>query len=208
MCLHFAPDHQKVTQTLNYLANKSGGQINKMKALKLLFFADRYHLRNYGRPVSGDQYWAMKQGPVASMALNLADNSELDDVEREYLDRFLSRSENKYVLCSVGQVDEDVFSDSDLEALEFAWATFGHLDKWTLVELTHAYPEWNKHEPRLGEWIRRARMEYADFFLDPRDDEPLLAAVGNEDPFALSEADKQQAFETAHERARIEALWG
>src|ERR1700683_762715 len=47
---------RKATQALNYFAclSASGApfaEINKMKALKLLFFADRYHLRKYGRPV-------------------------------------------------------------------------------------------------------------------------------------------------------------
>ena len=38
--------HRKATQALNFLARQSpGGRINKLKALKLVFFADRYHLK-------------------------------------------------------------------------------------------------------------------------------------------------------------------
>ncbi len=62
----FSFSHRKATQALNFFAAKAGGKINKMKALKLVFFADRYHLRKYGRPVVGDEYLAMNYGPVAS----------------------------------------------------------------------------------------------------------------------------------------------
>jgi uncharacterized phage-associated protein len=33
---------------------------------KVMFFADRSHLRQYGRPVTGDLYIAMANGPVPS----------------------------------------------------------------------------------------------------------------------------------------------
>lgn len=56
MCLHFEPSHEKATQALNYLARENGGEINRMKALKLVYLADRYHLRTFGRPVVGDDY--------------------------------------------------------------------------------------------------------------------------------------------------------
>ncbi len=36
-------DYKKATQALNFFAIKCGGKIDKMKALKLIFFADRYH---------------------------------------------------------------------------------------------------------------------------------------------------------------------
>src|SRR5882724_2767190 len=68
----FSFSHRKATQALNFFARKAGGRINKMKALKLVYFADRYHLRKYGRPVVGDEYLAMNYGPVASGTKDLA----------------------------------------------------------------------------------------------------------------------------------------
>jgi uncharacterized phage-associated protein len=65
--------HRKAAQALNYFARQEGGSINKLKALKLLFFADRYHLRKFGRPVSECTYFAMAHGPVASEAKNIAE---------------------------------------------------------------------------------------------------------------------------------------
>src|SRR5450756_1986162 len=69
--------HRKATQALNFLARQSGGRINKLKALKLMFFADRYHLRKFGRPVSECAYYAMTHGPVASEAKQVAEDASL-----------------------------------------------------------------------------------------------------------------------------------
>ena len=84
MNLTFA--HRKATQALNYFARQSSGRLNKLKALKLIYFADRYHLRTYGRPITNDRYLAMEYGPVASSCKDLAEMSEfLGKEEREYL---------------------------------------------------------------------------------------------------------------------------
>ena len=63
-----ATSYKKATQALNFFALKKDGKINKMKAIKLIYLADRLHLRKYGRPIVGDIYWAMKLGPVGSRA--------------------------------------------------------------------------------------------------------------------------------------------
>src|SRR5680860_294981 len=60
MDLRFQVSYEKATQALNFMATKDGGRISKLKAIKLIFLADRYHLRKYGRPVVGDQYFAME----------------------------------------------------------------------------------------------------------------------------------------------------
>jgi len=43
MLLEF--DYKKATQAINYLVKKEGGTIDKLKLIKLVYFADRYHLR-------------------------------------------------------------------------------------------------------------------------------------------------------------------
>lgn len=75
MCIHFNFDFKKATQALNYLAKKFGGNINKMQAIKLIYFADRYHLRKYGRPVTNDEFVAMGYGPVGSKTKDIAENT-------------------------------------------------------------------------------------------------------------------------------------
>ena len=161
--------HRKATQALNFLARQSpGGRINKLKALKLMFFADRYHLRKFGRPVSECAYYAMTHGPVASEAKHVAEDDDLLPAPvRSYVRKFLEKTSN-YEFASVADVDKSVFSDSDLEALTFAWENFGYLGQYQIRDLTHCYPEWKRHEHALKDHgHKRVEMDYADFFAEP-----------------------------------------
>jgi len=210
MCLHFEQNHEKATQVLNSMAARSGGSIDKITALKLVFFADRYHIRKYGRPIIGDEYFAMPKGPVPSMAKDIAEKSdELDESEREYVDKYLSVSCEDYKITSIAPVDNDVFSDSDLEALDFSWETFGGFGK-RVINISHAYPEWNKFRERLEKKeVKRCLMDYADFFLDADPKSPDLWQLGYRDVFqeVISSEEKEDALELARERFTIRTLW-
>jgi len=198
MTLTFA--HRKATQALNFFARKAGGQINKMKALKLIFFADRYHLRQYGRPITNDEYLAMEYGPVPSGCKDLAEMSDfLDPHERSYAVRFLQRT-SQHDFASVAEVEEAVFSKSDLGALEFAWQHFGQFDQFRLAEITHEYPEWKRHEAALqSPDVSRLGMSYRHFL----DDAPAEA-----DPAPkLSADDRRLREEELDELHLIESLW-
>jgi uncharacterized phage-associated protein len=165
----FSFSHRKATQALNFFARKAGGRINKMKALKLVYFADRYHLRKYGRPVVGDEYLAMNYGPVASSTKDLAEMSDfLGEEEERYAKRFIRPAESAITYSSIHDVDEKVLSQSDREALEFAWGRFGRTAEFALSKLTHRYPDWKKHEAALAsKTVSRAPMNYRDFLEDP-----------------------------------------
>ena len=68
------PNHRKIVQALNYFAEKQpNNTMNRMKALKLLWLADRYHLRQYGRMISEDDYFAIQYGPISSSAKDILD---------------------------------------------------------------------------------------------------------------------------------------
>jgi len=164
---------KKSTQALNYFARKKGGKINKMKAIKLVFFADRYHLRKYGRPIVGDIYWAMKLGPVGSNLLNTAKlSTELLDLDcLNYAKSFLSNSgdsDKLLDLLSKKELDLNVFSQTDIEALEAVYNEFGDKDQFELADITHSYPEWFKHRKDLENGKKRVRMNYLDFFPNPK----------------------------------------
>ncbi len=158
--------HRKAVQALNYFARQEGGSINKLKALKLLFFSDRYHLRKFGRPVSECAYFAMKHGPVASEAKQIAEEAQqLSKPARDYTRKFVRR-DGEYAFSSVADTDATVLSASDREALEFAWQNFGRFGKYTLRDITHHYPEWQRHEAKL-KTSRRVPIDLADFFKEP-----------------------------------------
>lgn len=195
---------RKSTQALNYFARLSARgapqPLNKMKALKLLFFADRYHLRKYGRPVSDCAYFAMKNGPVASEAKNIAEeNIRLRPAARSYARRFVRRKD-AYHYDSIAAVDKSVLSPTDVEALEFSWRTFGQYTQYELRDITHHYPEWRKHAPKLRrDGNKRVAMDYADFFADP--------ASGYNACHELSAKDRKVALELFCDKQEIDRRW-
>ena len=165
LALPFA--YKKATQALNFFAQQAGGRLNMLKALKLIYFADRYHVRKYGRPVTNDEYWAMDYGPVASGTKDIVQNSPfLGAQEKAYATKFLKPADATHAYQAKLPVDKAVLSTSDLEALQFAWETFAkHRD---LVTLTHQYPEWKRHEAALkAKQMSRVRMPYEDFLDAP-----------------------------------------
>lgn len=157
--------YRKAAQALNYFAIQNGGEIQKLQALKLIFFADRYHLRKYGRPISNDQYWAMKFGPVASGVKDLFELDSVSHDERHYAAKLLAKGNKEYSVRSLADVETAVFSQSDREALQFAWDSFGRRPR--IVEKTHAYPEWKRHEAAIAGGATRVPMDYLDFLDDP-----------------------------------------
>ncbi len=200
MCVHLRFNYKKAVQALSFLAQKSGGRINKMKAIKLIYFADRYHLRKFGRPVTNDEYYAMPFGPINSGAKDLSERTAfLGPKEKDYSVQFIEPID-WLDYKSIHDLDPTVFSESDLEALSFAWERFGNLDQFQLAKLTHQYPEWKKHEEALGqEDTSRIPMKYEDFFDDP---------PGEFDKcYALNSEERSDRMEELKELAAIEALW-
>ena len=196
--LHFNFDYQKSTQALNYFAQQEGGQVNKMKVLKLLYFADRYHIRKYGRLITNDNYLAMKHGPVPSTSKDIAEaNDYLDDEVKAYSLQFIEPLDN-LVLRSLREPDNSVLSDSDREALRFAWDNFGHYDQFELRDLTHDYPEWLKCKDYLDD-ASCLPMDLLEFVQDP--------TTNVNKCFELSDKDKSIRRDQLTELAHIESLW-
>lgn len=198
LVMPFSFSHRKATQALNFFARKAGGSINKMKALKLVYFADRYHLRKYGRPVVGDEYLAMNYGPVASGTKDLAEMSDfLGEDEARYAKKFIAPSETGRAFGSLAALDEKVFSESDRESLAFAWSRFGRADKFALSKLTHRYPDWKKHAQALdSKTVSRVPMSYRDFLEDPEGDVDPCFKLGDKERKAIASGiDEVAAFE-------------
>lgn len=192
--------HKKTTQALNFFARQSGGRINKMKALKLLFFSDRFHLRKYGRPITNDEYFAMNFGPVPSGGKDLVEASDFrPDVEKSYAGQFIN-SVDRYEFSSIGDVETVVFSRTDQEALQYVWDHFGAFDQFKLAELSHEYPEWKKHEPALSsESSSRVKMSFSDFLEDP--------PVSFDPCYPLDEEERTVRREEVQELCSLHNLW-
>ncbi len=192
-------DYRKATQALNYFAKKAGGKITKLNVLKLVYLADRYHLRKYGRPIFSDAYWAMEWGPVASSVKDITEFSGSEE-EISYANNYIAplAGESHPTIQSIKPEDVNVFSDSDVEALEFVQNTFAKLSLTEILKECHKYPEWKKFEEALkSKTVSRELMSYADFFENP----------ATEDKYKLEPDHLKSSKEIFEEQCAISGKW-
>lgn len=195
-------DCKKTTQALNYLLQKSKSHsLNKIALVKLLWAADRYHVRNYGRLVANEVYVAMENGPVGSLAKDIMYEKVDFGLPQEclaYTSSFIKKEGD--IVSTLKETEVDYLSETDREALDFAWKNFGNLKLEELVEFAHKYPEWDKHAEDLE--VKKTRksksIDLFDFYKEPKN-------VQN-DPFAIDENRKSISEEIFAESAAIKAI--
>lgn len=138
--VQFKINYEKCIQGMQFLASKKPG-ITQYYVGKVFFFADREHLLDWGRPISGDRYVAMEHGPVPSGIYNLVKNNsgmpdELLDLMR---DRILFESEHNkiYLFANDEKLDFSALSGSDMEYLADSLTTYGNMSFGKLREISH-----------------------------------------------------------------------
>lgn len=148
------PDVQKVTTAIGFLIKEAdcrGLTLTQYDIAKSLFLADRFHLNNFGRPITFDNYVAMKHGPVPSLAYDMLKlNTPMlrrYDVrglpwQREQADH-LGLGCFRFFESSI-ENEASILSASDIEVLSNALSTVKGLTFGQIRELTHgdiAYKE-------------------------------------------------------------------
>src|SRR6266699_3650584 len=79
-------------------------QLEYLTLLKMLYIADRESLKDRGRPITGDQVVAMKQGPVLSGVYDLINFNRPKDIS--LWARFFSKDEYDLVLNEAPATDQ------------------------------------------------------------------------------------------------------
>jgi len=126
----YVPHTAKTLEVILWLANASQG-IDLYHVVKAAFYADKYHLNKYGRPISGDEYQADRYGPLGQCIYGLLVQSPLEMLaletngplpfvvghawrvipDREANIRLLSESDVEALAHGLGQVEGRSFDD-------------------------------------------------------------------------------------------------
>ncbi len=132
--IQFPFNERKALAAATYLLGRNGGTMNYMRLLKLLYFADRMSFQEYGRPITGDRYVAMKKGPVLSMVYDRIKAGEWGGLIRTH----------GYDVNLVDGEFTDPLSEAEISILDEVTRTFRTLDHWNLSDLSHDLPEWKE----------------------------------------------------------------
>ncbi len=134
----------KTTQAASILLQLANGSLNVMKLLKLLYFADRYALLTWGRPITFDWYVSMSHGPVLSFTLDKINATKQQD-NSSYWHNYISERQDHEVHL-INDALNDQLSPAEENALRSVWKEYGHMDQYEIRDLSHKLPEWQNPE--------------------------------------------------------------
>lgn len=169
-------DTSVIIESVYYLLSKVG-DATKIKVIKLIFLADKYHLIRYGRTVTGDDYYAMEHGPVGSTVKDVLEFNRftLADNEYVYAAKLFDKIDEKTLKAKseVSSGDLEMLSESDIEALDFIIEKFGKMTASELRHYTHRYPEWEQYRELFeNNQTKRERLKIEEL-LSTLPDDPL-----------------------------------
>ena len=130
----FTFDPEKALEVILFISKKSPDLYH---LLKILYFADKKHLSEYGRLICGDSYVAMQNGPVPSQTYDIIKSVRGDQTLTNALpfkDSF--KVENNKIIPS-RKPNLDKLSESDIECLEISIKENKNLSFQTLKEKSH-----------------------------------------------------------------------
>jgi uncharacterized phage-associated protein len=165
----FLPD--KLLDAVDYMLRQVG-PCTRMKLVKLLYLADRYHLVRHGTPVLGDRYYRLPWGPVPSRSLDVLEaaadvaahdpEAPSDDLSERLLTKIeIMDPESKYPNYRSRQLpgQPEYLSLSETEALDAVAKEFGNWPAIELSKLTHQHQAFLRTNPQ-------DEIDYRLFFLD------------------------------------------
>lgn len=140
--LAFEINWNKSIEGLHYLVSIHPG-ITPFYIAKIFYYADKQHMTDWGRPISGDTYFAMENGPVPSSIYDIIKKDEFldDNIITNFENRIKKEGRNLYSREAFNQV---FLSNSDIEYLHEADKVYGHMSTtalWNLVHKEKAYQE-------------------------------------------------------------------
>jgi len=140
---------RKALETVLYIAARIP-KADLHEVLKVRYFADKFHLAEYGFAASGDDYVAMDFGPVASniydllkVARGTASGYDMRRFAALVKGSLTVDAGDPHGVHALRAADTDYLSKSDLEAIEKSIALCARLDFKARTALSHdaAYEE-------------------------------------------------------------------
>ncbi len=174
--IYLAVNEQKADLFATAILQRLGGEANYMRIMKLIYFAERFHIRKYMRPIANDDLVAMKKGMVGSYWLNILRGI----LQSTFFDS--DKVSKARIRNGVNINEEEVLSRSEIDAIDFAINNFGKYDENELVNIIHEYPEWLQYKGAIERIGGAYRIELNSLLEDPKDN-PTFKANHFHDPF-------------------------
>lgn len=134
--------HKAVEAVAALLRAEHSHRMERLRALKLLYLAERRCLQEVGASITGDRFVAMQFGPVLSETYDLIKGEHRRSGE---WGQFFEN--DGYAFSMVQDPGSGHLSRFELRLLNTVHEESQKLADWELVHLTHQFPEWKQHDP-------------------------------------------------------------
>ncbi len=130
-------DAEKAIEAILYIAKRVESPTFHTIS-KVLYFADQIHIVKYGCFITGDEYVAMKHGPVPSDTYDILKfvRGDRENCRAEHAKTLLS-VHHRFHISIQRDADLDEFSDSDIECLDESISENGRLSFEELTRKSH-----------------------------------------------------------------------
>lgn len=141
--IEFEINYHKALEAVLYVLTKRQS-VNLYNILKIIFEADKVHLNQHGRPVTGDLYFKMRHGTVPSFVYDMFKGDPMGlaalDIEEYPFVR------HGYQITATRAPNLDYLSESDLECLEQGIQKYLLLSFRDVEKLNHLEKCWKESE--------------------------------------------------------------
>jgi hypothetical protein len=132
----FEFNEMKATAAAAVLLKLDNGVMDYMRLIKLLYIAEREALNRWGKPIVGDTYSSLDQGPILSTTLDLC-KYQSRGVWASQIKRIGMRAVQLYSEPDLGPL-----SEAEVALLEEVSRVNREKDQYQLSEETHRFREW------------------------------------------------------------------
>ncbi len=155
----YSANTQKALEVILWLAEKSPS-IDIYHVVKAAFYADKSHIRKYGRPITGDNYIADTYGPLPKVIYGILRRDPFELLALQSNGDIPARLEHDVFVKATRGPNRALLSKSDEAALEEGWQFVKDKSFDDLVQITHsdrAYLRANGGRMDYPRFSRRAR---------------------------------------------------
>jgi uncharacterized phage-associated protein len=139
--IRFICNEIKTTQDAALFLKLNGGKMNYMKLIKLMYLADREALSRWERPLTGDSYFSMKNGPILSNVLDWISYGERPNEQLFWCQHISNPS--RYNISLKKDPGESELSKREIELIKKINEKYKTFDQWEMVDICHQIlPEW------------------------------------------------------------------
>lgn len=134
----------KIKSIIVYFAENTNNQyLGKVKLMKLFYFLDFTHVKEYGTPVTYDTYYKLDKGPIPTVIKNIVDDACENEEESLLSDSVNfetpsgTQMKKTKAIRKFAANDRNLFSKSELKILKKVSERFAETTTNEIIDISH-----------------------------------------------------------------------